>query len=89
MLKNIIAGIIVLLLSLYGCDNTGGYKSTPTDPNQSFSLSEMNSTAPGKVYSSKLKGRDSNGVNYTGSIFMANRAQTMVALICIRVWSVS
>jgi hypothetical protein len=73
MLKSIVIGIFVLVLS--SCD---GPASTPTDPNQSFSLPRLQSTSPGKVYNSKLTGRDSNGVRFTGSSFTAIRPQTML-----------
>jgi hypothetical protein len=73
MLKSVVIGIFVLVLS-----SCGGSTSTPTDPNQSFSLSRLQSTTLGTVYSSQLTGSDSNGVHYTGSVSMANRAQTML-----------
>lgn len=71
MLKNVAIGIFVLVLT--SCDIFPTV--TPTDPNQSFSLSKLQTTIPDKIYS-KLSGSDSKGVRYTGSISVANRAQT-------------
>jgi len=73
MLKNIVIGLCVLVL--LSCDMVP--TSTPTDPNQSFSLSRLQSTTFGPGYT-KLTGRDSNGVNYTGSIHVASRPQTIL-----------
>jgi len=73
MIRSINALFVFLLLA--SCDI--GPTSTPADPNQSFTLAKLSSTAPGTVFSAKLSGHDSKGVNYTGSISVANRAQTM------------
>ena len=72
MIRRIIALATFLLLA--SCDI--GPTSTPTDPNQSFTLAKLNSTVPGTVFSSQMSGHDSKGVNYTGTISVANRAQT-------------
>ena len=61
----------------------GGSSATPTDPNKLFSLDEFNSTTVGTVYSTQLKGSDTNGVSYTGSISLANRAQIMLSGILV------
>lgn len=74
---------IALLMALPGCGGGGGGGATPTDPNQLFSLSTLNSTALGTIYSSQLTGVDSNGTNLTGSISLANRAQTMLGGVLV------
>lgn len=62
---------------------SGGGGSTPTGPNESFSLAEFNSTTVGTVYTTSLEGSDTNGVSYTGSISLANRAQIMLGGILV------
>lgn len=70
--------IVLSLLVLSACGGGGGGNSTtPTDPNQIFSLTKLQSTALGTVYSAQLTGSDSNGVTYSGSVAQANRAQEM------------
>jgi hypothetical protein len=64
MIRSTIALVVFLLLA--SCDI--GPTSTLTDPNQSFTLAKLRSTAPGTVFSTQLSGHDSKGVNYTGSI---------------------
>lgn len=77
LVKIYLIGLAFVLIQ--GCGGGGGgTTSTPTDPNQSFTLSRLQSTTPGTVYSSQLTGSDSNGVSYNGSVSMANRAQTML-----------
>lgn len=73
MFKSIVIGFFVL--ALHSCSGTS---SNTTNQNQSFSLSKFKSTTIGSVYKSKLTGSDSNGVNYTGSIAIANRTQTLL-----------
>ena len=76
MLKNIFIVMFVLLIS--ACGGGGSPSSTPTDPNQTFSLAKLQSTTLGTVYSTQITGSDSNGTSYTGSISLANRAQEML-----------
>ena len=70
---------IGILFMLTACGGGGSESDAfvPTDPNQIFSLSKLQSTTLGPVYSSQLSGSDSNGVSYSGSIAIANRAQEM------------
>jgi len=64
---------VVVLIS--ACGGGGG---TSADPNQSFSLSKLQSTTLGTTYSAQLTGIDSRGNTYTGSLAQANRTQTML-----------
>jgi len=77
---------VVFLLALYSCggggSNGGGGvttpASTPTDPNKLFSLSSSRQNITlGTVYSTQLTGSDSNGLTYTGTLAIANRAEEM------------
>jgi len=86
MLKSVFITTLVLVLS--SCGGGGGGStpttpSTPTSPTQSFSLSKLQSTAVGTVYTSQLSGTDSNSVNYTGSISLANRTQVMLGGVLV------
>lgn len=70
---------ILFLVACGGGSSGGGSSddSTPTDPNQIFSLEELQSKTVGTIYSTSLTGSDSNGTSYTGSISAANRAEEM------------
>jgi hypothetical protein len=74
-----LAGVLLVLL-VSACGGGGGesFSSTPTDPDQSFSLSLFNSTKPGLVYATNLTGSDTNGNSFVGSFSVANRAQEML-----------
>ncbi len=74
MLKSIAIGIFVLVLS--SCDFIP--TPTPTDPEKAFTLSKLESTKTGTIFSSKLSGNDSNGVRFTGSFYMANREKIIL-----------
>ena len=84
MLRNSLIFTLFILLTACGGGGGGGVASggvdntTPTDPDKSFSLSTLQSTTQGTVYTSQLTGSDSDGTSYTGSLSMANRAQTML-----------
>jgi len=71
-----------MLLAACGGGGGGGGRPPP-DPTNSFSLAEFNSTTVGTVYTTSLKGSDTNGVSYTGSISLANRAQIMLGGILV------
>lgn len=85
MLKNMIIGLSLLVISACGDSggSDGGTTTIPTDPNQSFSLSQLQSTTLGTVYSTQLTGSDSNGVTYSGSFAIANRAQIMLGGVLV------
>ena len=77
--------IIILLTSIFfvACGGGGGGgdpapASTPTAQDQSFDLTKLQSTTLGTTYSTQLTGSDTNGINYSGSFSIANRAQTML-----------
>jgi hypothetical protein len=55
--------IVVLSIGILISACGGGSTATPTDPNQSFSLSKLQSTGLGTVYSTQLAGSDSDGVS--------------------------
>lgn len=78
MYKKLVTGLCVLVLFSCGGGGSNDSATTPSDPNQTFSLSALQSTALGTVYTSRLAGSDSNGVSYTGSVSMANRPQTLL-----------
>ena len=67
---------LLALLFLASCEVNSG--NTPTDPNQTFTLPNYKPATPDASHTIRLTGRDSNGVNYTGSIFIASRAQTIL-----------
>ncbi len=80
--------VIVLSIAIVtacggGGGGGGGGTTTPTDPNQSFDLTKLQSTTAGTIYTSQLTGSDSNGVSYTGSVSAANRAQTMLGGVLV------
>ena len=69
---------VISLISI-GCSSGGGDSAPPpTDPDTVFSLATLQSTTVGTVYSTQLTGNDTNGATYSGSLTMANRAQTML-----------
>lgn len=76
--------MILGAIVLGGCGGGGGETNTntdtttPADPDQAFDISILQSTTQGSVYASDLRGRDSTGVSYTGTIAVANRAQTLL-----------
>ena len=82
MLKSIFIVTFVLLMSACGGGGSSP-ASTPTDPNQIFSLAKLQSTTLGTVYSTQITGSDSNGTSYTGSISMANRTQEMLGGVLV------
>ena len=81
MCKFKIAVIVILASMILACGGGGGSDSgttfVPTDPNQLFPLSKINSTTQGTVFNFAVTGSDSNGVTYTGTIAQANRALEM------------
>ena len=80
--------ILMLASIISACGGGGGGSTTPssngsattnnTTTSQSYSLAKLLSQTLGTVYSSQLSGSDTNGVKYTGSISLANRAQVML-----------
>lgn len=76
----IIKPIALILLSslLFSCGGGGGGNTAPTDPNQIFSLSKLQSAAVGIVYNTQLTGHDSYAINYSGYLLAQNRAQAML-----------
>ncbi len=73
--------MVVCLLAFTACGGGGSSsepQATPTPTTKIFDLSKIQSTAIGTFYSTQLTGSDSNGVNYSGSFSMANRAQSML-----------
>ena len=78
----IVVLIFAICLCLSACGggggSDGGNTTTPTDPNQSFSLSKLQSTTLGTIYSTQLTGSDTDGITYTGALSIANREQTML-----------
>ncbi|MEA1988224.1 MAG: hypothetical protein U9N57_03300 [Pseudomonadota bacterium] len=78
MLKKILAIAFVSIIT--SCGGGGGGSSSATETpaaTQTFSLAKLQSTAIGTIYTSPLTGSDSDGTTYTGSISLANRAETM------------
>ncbi len=74
------AVILLSLLILTGCGGDGGGAAvSPTDPDQSFSLSITAN------YPIQLTGSDSNGVSYVGSISRAVRGQEMLGGVLVTV----
>lgn len=80
-LKTLAILAITSLIAACGGGGGGGNDApatTATDPNKEFSLSTFKSTNLGTVYSTQLSGSDSDGGQWTGSLSIANRSQTMV-----------
>lgn len=80
-LKTLAILAVTILIAACGGGGGGGSDApatTPTDPDQEFSLSTIKSTALGTVYSTQLTGSDSDGGDWTGSLSIANRAQVML-----------
>jgi hypothetical protein len=69
--------IILGFLVITACGGEGG-STTPTDPDQLFSLDKIQSTTPGTVYATQITGSDSDGTTYTGSFTVINQAQIML-----------
>lgn len=73
---------LILLISglvIAACGGGGvGGDASPTDPNQTFTLSVLQTMTMGTVYASNFRGSDSNGVNYAGSYSIVNRTKTML-----------
>jgi len=74
MFKNIVVALSLLVITACGGGGGGGSTTTPTDPNKSFSLSALQSTTLGTVYTTQLTGSDSDGITYSGTFSIANRA---------------
>ena len=84
MIKRLIIILSIAIVSACGGGGGGGGETTtPTDPNQSFDLTKLQSTIVGTIYTSQLTGSDSNGVSYSGSVSAANRAQTMLGGVLV------
>ncbi len=92
-MRKIILTISITLL-IASCGGGGGSSApaaapitpagpTPTDPNQLFSLGAPQSTTLGAVYSIQFTGNDSNGLTYSGSITLINRAETMLSGVLV------
>jgi len=81
MFKQLI--IVLGLLSIAACgggdgsDGDNGLSTASIDPSRTYSLSALQSTAPGLVYATQLTGSDSDGATFSGSIAITNRARTM------------
>lgn len=82
--RNVVTSALLLLfIALTGCGGGGGTTTTPTDPNQLFNLTALNSTTPGSLFSTQLAGSTSLGQRLTGSASLANRAQIMLAGVLV------
>lgn len=75
--NEVVVPVLFILLGVLGCGGDSGSSATPTDPNQSFSLAALNSTTPGTIYATSLIASDSDGVSYSGTLSVANRAEEL------------
>lgn len=85
MIKQLFLAFGVLAVSACGGGGGGGDSggATPTSQDTVFDLSEMQSTEQGTVYSTALTGSDSEGLTYTGTLLVANRAKEMLGGVLV------
>jgi hypothetical protein len=83
-LRSIIASLF--LATLIGCgggSDGDSTSSTPTDPDQEFSLAAYKDLTEGTIYTSNITGKDSDGNTFSGSVIIANRPQELLGGVLV------